>query len=33
MSDLNSTIIQESEPVANPQVKIDYSLYKELKYL
>ena len=33
MSDLNSTIIQESEPVSNPQVKIDYSLYKELKYL
>lgn len=33
MSDLNSTIIQESEPAANPQVKIDYSLYKELKYL
>lgn len=33
MSDLNNTIIQESEPVANPQVKIDYSLYKELKYL
>ena len=33
MSDLTDTIIQESEPVANPQVKIDYSLYKELKYL
>jgi hypothetical protein len=33
MSDLNSTIIQESEPIANPQVKIDYSLYKRLKYL
>ena len=33
MSDLNNTIIQESEPVSNPQVKIDYSLYKELKYL
>ena len=33
MSDLNNTIIQESEPAANPQVKIDYSLYKELKYL
>jgi hypothetical protein len=33
MSDLNSTIIQESEPVSNPQVKIDFSLYKELKYL
>jgi hypothetical protein len=33
MSDLNSTIIQESEPVANPQVKIDFSLYKELRKL
>ena len=33
MSDLNDTIIQETEPVANPQVKIDYNLYKELKYL
>ena len=33
MSDLNSTIIQESEPIANPQVKIDYNLYKRLKYL
>ena len=33
MSDLNNTIIQESEPVANPQVKIDWDLYKELKYL
>ena len=33
MSDLTNTIIQESEPAANPQVKIDYSLYKELKYL
>lgn len=33
MNDLNSTIIQESEPVANPQVSIDWNLYKELKYL
>ena len=33
MSDLTDTIIQESETVANPQVKIDYNLYKELKYL
>lgn len=33
MSDLTDTIIQESEPAANLQVKIDYSLYKELKYL
>jgi len=33
MSDLTDTIIQESESVINPQVKIDYSLYKELKYL
>lgn len=33
MSDLTDTIIQESEPAANPQVKIDYNLYKELKYL
>ena len=28
MSDLNSTIIQESEPVVNPQVKIDWDLYQ-----
>ena len=33
MNDLNNTIIQESEPVSNPQVKIDYSLYKELRKL
>ena len=33
MSDLTGTIIQESEPEANPQVKIDWNLYKELKYL
>ena len=33
MSDLTDTIIQESESVANPQVKIDWNLYKELKYL
>ena len=33
MSDLNNTIIQESEPVSNPQVKIDFSLYKELRKL
>jgi len=32
-NDLNSTIIQETESEANPQVKIDWSLYKELKYL
>jgi len=33
MSDLTGTIIQESEPEANPQVKIDFSLYQELKKL
>ena len=33
MSDLNNTIIQESEPTGNPQVKIDWDLYKILKYL
>lgn len=33
MNDLTGTIIQGSEPIANPQVKIDYSLYKKLKYL
>ena len=33
MSDLTNTIIQESEPAVNPQVKIDYNLYKELRYL
>ena len=33
MTDLNNTIIQESEPVGNPQVKIDWNLYKQLKYL
>jgi len=33
MSDLTDTIIQESEPIVNPQVKIDWNLYKELKYL
>lgn len=33
MSELTDTIIQESEPAGNPQVKIDYNLYKELKYL
>ena len=33
MSNLTGTIIQESEPEANPQVKIDWNLYKELKYL
>jgi hypothetical protein len=33
MSELTDTIIKESDPVTNPQVKIDWSLYKELKYL
>ena len=33
MSNLNNTIIQESESVNNPQVKIDWELYRELKYL